>query len=353
MISELGGRAVAFETSEVRPQVSGLIQKRFFAEGSYVRSGQPLYQVDPSLYRAAANQAEANVASARAAAQAAQARANRYRPLAQIEAVSQQEYTDAAAQARQSQASVAQNNAALETARINLRFTTVRAPISGRIGRSLFTQGALVNQNQTEPLAVIQRTDPIYVDIQQSAAELTTLRRALASGGVAPGSTQVRLRLDDGSDYGFSGTVQFSEVVVNESTGTVTLRARFPNPQGTLLPGTFVKAIFTQAVTPDAILVPQSAVQRDIGGDAYVFIVGAQNKAERRKVLADRTYGTDWVITGGLKAGDKVITQGLANLKDKAAIRPVVASTPQKIAPRPPGSGGPGAGGGQARGGGR
>ncbi|WP_300974204.1 efflux RND transporter periplasmic adaptor subunit [Sphingomonas sp. LHG3406-1] len=348
VVSELGGRAVAYETSEVRPQVSGLVQRRLFTEGSVVRQGQPLYEVDPSLYRAAVNQATANVASARAAAQAAQARANRYRPLAEIEAVSQQEYTDAAAQARQASASVAQNNAALETARINLRFTTIRAPISGRIGRSLFTQGALVNQNQTEPLAVIQRTDPIYVDIQQSAADLTALRRALASGGVAPGSTQVRLRLDDGSDYGFTGTVQFSEVVVNESTGTVTLRASFPNPQGTLLPGSFVKAIFTQAVTPNAILVSQSAVQRDISGEAFVFVVGAQNKAERRKVQAERTYGTDWVITGGLRAGDRVITQGLANLRDGAPIRPVSATTPQRIAPRPAGEQG-----GQAKGGGR
>ncbi|WP_344709544.1 efflux RND transporter periplasmic adaptor subunit [Sphingomonas humi] len=353
LISELGGRAVAFETSEVRPQVSGLIQRRLFSEGSYVRQGQSLYQVDPSLYRAAVNEASANVANARAAAQAAQAKANRYRPLAQIEAVSQQEYTDAAAQARQASAAVAQNNAQLDTARINLRFTTIRAPISGRIGRSLFTQGALVSQSQTQPLAIIQRTDPIYVDIQQSAADLTALKRSLATGGVQPGSTQVRLQLDDGSDYGFTGTVQFSEVVVNESTGTVTLRARFPNPQGTLLPGSFVKALFTQAVTPNAILVSQSAVQRDIGGEAYVFVVGAQNKAERRVVKADRTYGTDWVVTGGIKAGDKIITQGLSNLRDGAAVRPVPASAPQKIAPRPAGQGGGSAGGEQARGGGR
>jgi membrane fusion protein (multidrug efflux system) len=338
VVSELGGRTVAFETSEVRPQVTGLVQRRLFTEGSFVRQGQPLYQIDPSLYRAAVNQANANVASARAAADAARARANRYRPLAEIEAVSQQEYTDAAAQARQAQAAISQNAAALETARINLRFATVRAPISGRIGRSLFTQGALVSSNQTDPLAVIQRTDPIYVDIQQSAADLTALRRALASGGVSPGSTQVRLILDDGSDYGYTGAVQFSEAVVNESTGTVTLRARFPNPQGTLLPGSFVQARFTQAVTPDAMLVPQSAVQRDIGGQAFVFVIGAGNKAERRQVVAARTYGNDWVITGGIQPGDKVITQGLANLRDGAAIRPVPANAPQRIAPRPAGA---------------
>ena len=334
VVNQLGGRTVAFETSEVRPQVGGLIQRRLFTEGSFVRQGQPLYQIDPSLYRAAVNQANANVASARAASEAAQAKANRYRPLAEIEAVSKQEYTDAAAQARQARAAVAQNNAALDTARINLRFATIRAPISGRIGRSLFTQGALVSPSQADALAVIQRTDPIYVDIQQSAADLVELKRSISAGGAEPGSTQVRLKLEDGSDYGFTGTVQFAEVTVNESTGTVTLRARFPNPQGVLMPGMFVQAIFTQAVTPNAILVPQAGVQRDIGGEAYVFIVGPGNKAQRRNVVADRTSGTNWVVTGGLKPGDKVITQGLANLRQGAPVRPVPASAPQRVVPR-------------------
>lgn len=344
VISQLGGRTVAYETSEVRPQVNGLVQRRLFTEGSFVRQGQPLYQIDSSLYQAAVNEASATVASARSAAEAAQARANRFRPLARIEAVSQQEYTDAAAEASQARAVVNQTLAALETARINLRFATIRAPITGRIGRSLFTQGALVGANQANPLAVIQRTDPIYVDIQQSSADLTALRRALAQGGVTPGSTQVRLLLEDGSDYGYTGTVQFSELQVNESTGTVTLRASFPNPQGVLLPGQFVQTRFIQAVTPGAILVPQNAVQRDIGGQAFVFLVGPGNKAVRRQVRADRTQGTDWVITGGLKAGDKVISQGLANLKDGAAIRPVPAGTPQRIAPPPAGAAGQGKG---------
>ena len=355
VINQLGGRTVAYETSEVRPQVNGLIQRRLFTEGSVVKQGQPLYQIDPRLYQSSVNEANANVASARAAADAAQARADRYRPLARIEAISQQDYTDAAAQARQARAAVSQNNAALETARINLRFATVRAPISGRIGRSLFTQGALVSSSQADPLAIIQRTDPIFVDIQQSSADLTTLRRALATGGADAGSTQVRLLLDDGSDYGYTGTVQFSEATVNESTGTVTLRARFPNPNGVLLPGSFVQARFTQAVTPNAILVPQSALQRDIGGQAFVFIVGPGNKAVRRQVAADRTFGTDWVITGGLQAGDKVITQGLANLRSGAPIRPTPASAPQRIAPPPPGSQQAGGrpGGGSAGAGGR
>jgi membrane fusion protein (multidrug efflux system) len=338
--TKLGGRTVAFETSQVRPQVNGLIRRRFFTEGSYVRQGQPLFQIDPSLYLAAVNQASANVASARASAEAARVRANRYRPLAEMEAVSKQEYTDVLAQSRQAQASVAQNSAALQTARINLRYTSIPAPISGRIGRSMVTAGALVTANQADPLAVITRVDPIYVDMQQSASDLQALKRALSAGGVQQGSTQVRLKLEDGTDYGYTGTVQFSELVVDESTGTVTLRARFPNGQGLLLPGMFVNAVFTQAVEPNVMLVPQAALQRDIGGDAFVFVVGRGNKAERRKVTADRTVGADWVVTNGLRPGDKVITQGLANLRSGAAIRPVPASAPQKIAPRPPGEGG-------------
>ncbi|MEO6256477.1 MAG: efflux RND transporter periplasmic adaptor subunit [Sphingomicrobium sp.] len=341
--TELGGRTVALETSEVRPQVNGLIRARYFTEGSYVRQGQPLFRIDPSLYQAAVNQAAANVASARASADAAQARANRYRPLAAIEAVSKQDYTDAAAQVRSARANVALAGAALQTARINLRFTSIPAPISGRIGRSLFTVGALVTSNQADPLAVIQRADPIYVDIQQSSADLLTLKRALAGGGVSPGSTQVHLKLEDGSDYGYTGTVQFSEQIVDLSTGTVTLRARFPNPQGVLLPGMFVQALFTQAVDSNVFLVPQAALQRDIGGDAFVWVVGAGNKAERRKVVAARTFGTNWVVSSGLSGGTKVITQGTANLKSGAPLKPVPASAPQKIVPGKPGGGTPGA----------
>jgi membrane fusion protein (multidrug efflux system) len=334
----LGGRTVAYETSEVRPQVTGLIQRRLFAEGAYVRAGQPLYQIDPSLYRAAANQASANLASARASADAAVARAARYKPLADLEAVSKQEYTDAAAQARVARAAVSQNSAALDTAQINLRHTTVPAPISGRIGRSLSTVGALVSSNQADPLAVIQKLDPIYVDMQQSAADLTALRRAVQSGTVGAGSTTVHLKLEDGSDYPYVGHVQFSEISVDQNTGTVTLRASFPNPQGLLLPGMFVKAVFDQAVQPNAYLIPQPAMQRDFDGSAFVYIVGKDNKAMRRKVTADRTYGTDWIVTSGLATGDKVITQGLANLKQGAKVRPVPQNSPQRVGP-PPGGG--------------
>lgn len=329
--TSLGGRTVAFETSEVRPQVNGLIRRRLFTEGGFVRAGQPLYQIDASLYQAGVEQAAANLASARASAQAAEERARRLEPLAKMQAVAEQDYTDALAQARMARAAVAQNGAALETARINLRFATITAPISGRIGRSLATPGALVSASQATPLAVIQQTDPMYVDMQQSSAELTTLRQAIESGGVAAGNTTVRLRLEDGSAYGFAGTVQFSDITVNEATGTVTLRARFPNPRGILLPGMFVTALFDQAVNPSAILLPQAAVQRDFDGSAFVYLVGKDNKAARRKIVADRTVGANWVVTDGLKPGERVITQGIGNLRQGAPIRPVPANSVQRV----------------------
>ncbi|PZQ24213.1 MAG: efflux transporter periplasmic adaptor subunit [Sphingopyxis macrogoltabida] len=333
--TELGGRTVAFETSEVRPQVTGLIRRRLFTEGSAVRAGQPLFQIDASLYQAAVDQAAANLASARASATAADERARRLEPLAKMQAVAEQDYTDALAQARMARAAVAQNGAALETARINLRFATITAPISGRIGRSLATPGALVSASQQDPLALIQRIDPIYVDMQQSSAELTRLRLSLDSGGSRPGSTSVRLRLEDGSDYGFAGTVEFSEMTVNEATGTVTLRARFPNPKGLLLPGMFVTALFDQAINPSAILVPQPALQRDFDGSAFVYLVSKDDKAVRRKVTAERVVGANWVVTGGLAAGDRIITQGIGNLRQGAAIRPVPASSRQETGSRP------------------
>jgi membrane fusion protein (multidrug efflux system) len=336
----LGGRTVAFETSEVRPQVAGVIQKRLFTEGSLVRAGQPLFQIDPSLYRANVNQAEANLSSARASADAAIVRANRLKPLAEMEAVAAQDYTDAAAQARVARATISQNAAALDTARINLRFTTVPAPISGRIGRSLVTVGALAGASQTTPLAIIQRTDPMFVDMQQSASDLMALRRKLREGGVGEGSTRVTLKMEDGSDYPLPGTVQFSEVSVNQGTGTVTLRARFPNPQAMLLPGMFVNAMFDQAVEQNAFLIPQQAVQRDFDGSAFVMLVGKGDKAVRRKVAASRTYGANWVVTGGIARGDRIILQGLNGLKHNDPIKPVPASTPQDPTRPPPG--GPG-----------
>ena len=338
--TELTGRVAAFQTSQVRPQVAGLIRRRLFTEGSYVRAGQTLYEIDPSLYRAAGDEARAALASAEAAAAAAKVRADRFRPLAKIEAVSQQDYTDAEAQARQAEASAAQARAQLQTARINLRFTRVPAPISGRIGRSLFTQGALVTANQAEPLAIIQRLDPVYVDIRQSASALLALRRQLANGGAMPNRASVRLKLEDGSDYGIAGSVEFTEVTVDEATGTVNLRARFANPQGLLLPGMFVRAVFAQSVANAVFLVPQQGVSRDAKGNAAVLVVGAGNKVEQRPVTAERTLGANWVVSAGLKSGDRIITEGTANAKPGQPVKPVPAGSPQRIAPPPPGSGG-------------
>jgi membrane fusion protein (multidrug efflux system) len=334
---QLPARVAAYQMSDVRPQVSGVILRRLFREGSFVRQGQTLYQIDPSVYNAQAAQAKANVHSARASAQAARTRASRYRPLAEMEAISKQEYTDAVAQARQADAAVAQNSAALRSAQINQRFTRVPAPISGRIGLSNVTEGALVTANQPDSLTTITRLDPVFVDIQQSAADLLALRQALARGGTVPTVAQVRLKLPDGSDYGYTGTVEFSQVLVNQDTGTVTVRARFANPQSLLLPGMFVTAQFAQAVNTSAFLVPQQAVTRDARGSATVFVVGPGNRAVQRVIVADRTQGPYWVVTAGLAPGDKVITQGLNNLRDGAQIRPVLASAPQRL--RPPGTG--------------
>jgi membrane fusion protein (multidrug efflux system) len=328
---ELPGRVAAYQVSEVRPQVSGVVQKRLFREGAVVSQGQTLYQIDPSIYAAQQAQAAANLQSARASAVAARTRASRYAPLAKMEAISKQDYTDAVAQARQADAAVAQNSAALRAAQVNMRFTRVPAPITGRIGLSNVTEGALVTANQADPMVTITRLDPVYVDIQQSAADLLNLRQALAQGGATPTTAQVRLKLPDGSLYGYTGVVEFSEVIVDQGTGSVTIRARFPNPQSILLPGMYVTAQFAQAVQTSAILVPQQAITRDPQGNATLFVVGPGNRAVQRTVQADRTIGTDWVITGGLAPGEKVITQGTANLKDGAQIKPVPATAPQRV----------------------
>jgi membrane fusion protein, multidrug efflux system len=338
--TELAGRTAPFAEAQVRPQVSGVIQQRSFTEGGLVRRGQTLYQIDPRLFQANTAQAQANVAAAEATAEAARIRAARLRPLAEMQAVSQQEYTDAAAQARQATAAVNQQRAALQTAQVNLGFTRVPAPISGRIGRSLFTVGALVTANQAEPLAVIEQLDPIFVDIQQSAGELLALRRSLAQGDVMPARAGVRLKLEDGSDYSMTGVIQFSEVVVDPGTGTVTLRARFPNPQGVLLPGMFVRALFAQSVNTSAFLVPQQAVTRDPQGNATVLVVGPNNRAVQRKVTAERTQGAFWVVTEGLNPGDRVITQGLGRARPGQPVRPVPATAPQRIDPNRPAPGG-------------
>ena len=331
IVQDLPGRVAAFQISEVRPQVSGVILRRLFQEGSIVRQGQTLYEIDPSIYHAAAAQASANLQSARASAEAANALATRYKPLAAMQAVAQQDYTTAVSQARVANAAIAQNSAALRTAQINVRFTRVPAPISGRVGLSAFTEGALVTSGQTGSLTTITRLDPVYVDIQQSAADLLALRHSLASGGVQPTEAPVRLLLPDGSDYGVSGTVEFSQVIVDPNTGTVTLRASFPNPDNILLPGMFVKARFAQAINTQAILVPEQALSRDPLGSATVWVIGPGNKAVQKTVVADRTEGASWVVTSGLRPGDRIITQGTGNLRPNAPVQPVSASSPQRL----------------------
>lgn len=329
---ELPGRTAPYRQGQVRPQVSGVLMRRLFTEGQLVHQGQPLYQIDPSVYRAAADQAAANLVSAQASAEAAKVKADRYKPLAADQAVAQQDYTDAAAAARTSAAAVAQYRAALNAAKVNLRFTTVPAPITGRIGRSLYTEGALVTANQTDPLAVISTLDPIYVDIQQSSASLMKLRKEFADGGIKEVG-KVKLILEDGSEYPIPGTLEFSEVTVDTATGTVALRAKFANPDGTLLPGLFVRTRVSQGKQSKVVLVPQGALSRDPRGGATVMVVGAGNKAEFRKVTADRTIGDQWVVTDGLKPGDKLITQGLGKIRPGQVVVAVPDSTPQGIKP--------------------
>lgn len=332
-VTELTGRVVAYQISEVRPQVAGLVQRRLFTEGSLVRAGQTLYQIDPRTYSAAAAEARANLASALASEEAARIRADRYRPLAEAEAVSRQEYTDALASARQASAGVQQQRARLASASISLGFTRVPAPISGRIGRTLVSEGALVTANQAEPLAVIQQLDPVYVDVQQSSAALLRLRRELAQGGSLPANAEMRLTLEDGSVYPVAGRIGFSETIVDPATGNVTLRATFRNPQGILLPGMFVRARFTQAINRSIFLVPQQAVSRDPNGAARVMLVDKAGKVAIRKIEAERTQGADWVVTGGLKEGERLIVQGTQRAKPGQKVKAVPASTPERIAP--------------------
>ncbi len=338
LTTELAGRTAPFLSAEVRPQVAGIVKARLFTEGALVRAGQPLYQIDSSLYRAAADQARANLASAQAAQTAAAALVGRYRPLLGVEAISKQEYTNAVAAAAQAGAGVAQSRAALRTASINLGFTQVTAPIGGRIGRSSVTAGALVTASQAEPLAVIQRLDPIYVDIQQSVADLLALRRAMAAGGVMPASAEVALTLDDGSAYPLRGRLEFAEVTVEPATGSVTLRARVPNPDGLLLPGMYVRATIAQGRRPDAILAPQAGVSRTPKGDATAMVVGAGGKVELRTLRLGETIGSKWLVLGGLAPGDRLIVEGVSKIKPGQRVRPVPAGsrrgTPAGAPPR-------------------
>jgi membrane fusion protein, multidrug efflux system len=324
---ELAGRTAAFETSEVRPQVAGIIQSRLFTEGALVRAGQTLYLIDPRLYESALAQARADLASAQATSNAAHIRAGRFRELAQSGAVSRQDLLDAQAAADSASATVDRARATVSTAEINLRFTRVSAPISGRIGRSIVTTGALVTAAQAEPLATIQRLDPMFVDIPRSSAALLTLRRELAAGGLTAASAEVRLTLEDGSAYPHVGLLQFAESVVDASTGTVTVRARFPNPDGLLLPGMYVRARFSPVQAREAILAPQQGISRDARGNATALVIDSDSKAQLRTVVTERTVGNQWLITQGLAAGDRLIVEGLGRIEPGETVRPVPAGS--------------------------
>jgi membrane fusion protein (multidrug efflux system) len=326
--TELPGRTSPFETADVRPQVNGIIVARPFTEGSNVRAGQVLFQIDPAPYRAALDQAKAQLASAQANLITAQAKAERYRDLVKINAVSRQDDDDAQAASRQAAAAVQQQQAAVEAAAINLAYTRVTAPIGGRIGRALFTKGALAAAGQASALTTIQRLDPIYVDLNQSAAEVLALRQALASGALSGGGAAgvaVRLRLDDGSTYPREGRLQFTDVTVDQTAGTVTLRAVFPNPDGLLLPGLFVRAQIVEGVDRAGLLVPQPAVSRDEKGRPTALVVDAQGRAQARLLTTAGTVGDKWRVTSGLSAGDRLIVEGLQSVKPGAAVHIVSA----------------------------
>jgi membrane fusion protein (multidrug efflux system) len=324
----LPARTTAFEISEVRPQVSGIIRARLFTEGASVREGDVLYRIDPRVYESAAGQARADLASAVATRDAARTRAGRLAELAKSGIVSKQDLLDAQAQADAAAASAERARAALDAAQLNLGFTQVRAPISGRIGRSMVTTGALVSSGQAEALATIQRLDPIFVDIQQSSTTLLTFRRQISGGDLARASAEVHLVLEDGSRYSRDGVLQFAESVVDPATGTVTVRARFPNPDGLLLPGMYVRAEFAPIEAREAILAPQQGISRDVKGNATAVVLDADDKAQVRQVVAERTVGDQWLVSRGLKDGDRLVVEGLGRIKPGQAVKPVAVGKP-------------------------
>lgn len=308
----LPGRTVAYMVSDVRPQVGGIIQKRLFTEGQEVKAGEVLYQIDSASYQASYDSARGTLAQAEAAVLSARPKAERYRELAAIDAISKQDADDAEATLRQYEAAVVAARAGLQTAKINLDYTRIRAPISGRIGTSTYTPGALVTASQTTALTTIQQFDPIYVDVTQTSAQLLALRKQLDSGALkaVDGKVKVEVILEDGSTYDQDGTLAFVGTSVSTGTGNVTLRAVVPNPDGLLLPGTYVRAVLPMAINESAILVPQSAVTRNTKGEATVKLVGDDGKVVERLVQLGDAIKDQWVVTGGLKAGERLIVEG-------------------------------------------
>ncbi|ECE1533891.1 efflux RND transporter periplasmic adaptor subunit [Salmonella enterica] len=321
--TELPGRTSAFRIAEVRPQVSGIVLKRNFTEGSDVEAGQSLYQIDPATYQADYDSAKGELAKSEAAAAIAHLTVKRYVPLVGTKYISQQEYDQAIADARQSDAAVVAAKAAVESARINLAYTKVTSPISGRIGKSNVTEGALVTNGQSTELATVQQLDPIYVDVTQSSNDFMRLRQSVEQGSLHKdsASSTVELVMENGQVYPLKGTLQFSDVTVDESTGSITLRAVFPNPQHSLLPGMFVRARIDEGVQPNAILVPQQGVTRTPRGDAMVMVVNDKSQVEARNVVAAQAIGDKWLISEGLKPCDKVIVSGLQKARPGVKVK--------------------------------
>ncbi|MEG0131583.1 MAG: efflux RND transporter periplasmic adaptor subunit [Acinetobacter sp.] len=333
---ELSGRTAAYQISEVRPQTGGVILKRLFAEGSYVQAGQALYQIDANTNRASADSARASVLRQQANLNALRVKEGRYRQLVGTNAVSKQEYDDIHAQVLLAEADVAASQAALKNAEINLAYSTVRAPISGQSSRSSVTPGALVTANQADALVTIQQLDPIYVDINQSSAELLRLRQQLSKGSLNnSNNTRVKITLEDGSDYPIEGQLAFSDASVNPDTGTVTLRAVFSNPNHLLLPGMYATAKISQGVLPNAYLVPQAAISRLPTGQAIALVVNAKGVVESRPITTTGVKGQDWIVTDGLQVGDKVIVEGVAKVKEgqEVSAKPYQPQA-QKLAPQ-------------------
>ena len=333
LTTELPGRTSAYEVSDVRPQVSGIIIARLFTEGGEVKAGQLLYKIEPAPYQAAYDQAKAALANAAANLTTTKLKAQRYADLVKINAVAKQDYDDARAAYGQAQANVEQQRAATAAARINLNFTRVTAPISGRIGRSSVTPGALVTASQATALATIQRLDPIYVNLTQSADDVLKLRRDIAAGQIdqsAGAEVAVRLKLDDGSEYPLPGRLQFTDVTVDPTSGAVTLRAVFPNPSGLLLPGLYVQAVVAEGVDPNGLLAPQEGVGRDQKGQPTALIVDAHGRVQLRQIKAARAVGANWLVTEGLAPGDRLIIQGLQAAKPGALVHAVAAVPPSR-----------------------
>ncbi len=319
----LAGRIASFQVAEVRPQVGGILQQRLFTEGADVKAGQALYQIDPATYEAALDSAQAALMKAEANVTPARLKAERFRELLAIKAVSKQEYDDAQAAFKQAEADVAVNRAAVKTARINLEYTKVRSPISGRIGKSAFTPGALVTANQAQALTSVRQLDPVYVDITQSSQDLLRLRAQFTNGELRSAAEEapVRLKLENGAMYPHEGRLQFTDVSVDESTGMVSLRALFPNPEHILLPGMYVRAVIAEGVDENALLVPQRALRRDPKGQASVLLVDGGGKVDVRLVDVGRTVGDSWQGLSGLKPGDRVIVEGGQNVRPGMSVK--------------------------------